>query len=106
LANLAMLRAAFPEFNGVSDVLVTTKLAEAQIEIDNSVWGAYGAVGAPMTKADTGQMWLAAHKLAMTPFGQNARMVTNARGRGYEKTTYGSEFVNLRTSVVAGFRVA
>jgi len=106
MATLAMFRATFVEFNGVSDALVTTMLAQAQLELDQSVWGAFGAVGSPATKADSGQLWLTAHKLAMTPFGQNARMVSNPRGEGYKKTTYGAEFLNLRYSVTSGFRVA
>jgi hypothetical protein len=100
-----MLRAQFPEFNNVSDVLCTTMLSAASLEIDQSVWGAFGALGGPITKADQGQMYLAAHKLAVSPFGQNARTVFERRV-GYARSTYGQEFLNLRMSVTSGYRVA
>jgi len=106
MATLANLRAQFPEAKGVSDVVCVTMLGAASLEIDTSVWGPYGIVGGSQTKADQGQLYLAMHKLAMSPFGQNARMVPHARARGYDKTTYGSEFLLLMRGVTSGFRVA
>jgi len=101
-----MLRAQFPEANGVSDVLVTAMLAAAALELDTSVWGALGQPGGPMTKTDQGQMYLAMHKLAISPFGQNAKMAINPKKTGYARTTYGEEFRLLQMSVTSGFRVA
>lgn len=105
-----MFRAQFPEFNGVSDILVNTMLNAAFLELDTSVWGAYGTSpsatpGGQMSKVDQGQMYLAAHKLAVSPWGQNAKMVVG-RKSGYFRTTYGEEFALLQRGVTGGFRVA
>lgn len=101
-----MMRAQFPEANGVSDVLVATMLAAASLELDPRVWGQLGQAGGLMTKADQGQMYLAMHKLAVSPFGQNAKMQVDGKKVGYRRTTYGCEFLLLQTSVCSGFRVA
>lgn len=101
-----MMRAQFPEMNGVSDVLVTAMLAAAALELDPSVWGPLGVSGGPMVKADQGQMYLAAHKLAVSPFGQNAKTVLNGRKVGYGRTSYGEEFLLLMKSVTSGYRVS
>ena len=105
MATLAMFRTQFPEFNGVSDVLITTYMGAAALELDTSVWGPLGSLGLPMTKTDQGQMYLAAHKLAISPFGQNAKTLFNNK-TGYKRTTYGEEFKLLQMGVVSGFRVA
>jgi hypothetical protein len=105
MASLAQFRAEFPEMNGVSDPLISTKLAAAFVEIDQSVWGAIGQVGGNMTPADQGQLYLAAHKLASSPFGQNAKTFFNNKN-GFARTTYGQEFVLLRAGRISGFRVA
>lgn len=101
-----MVRAQFPEANGVSDVLVASMLAAASLELDPTVWGALGQAGGLMTKADQGQMYLAMHKLAISPFGQNAKMVVNGKKSGYDRTTYGAEFLLLQRGVTSGYRVA
>lgn len=101
-----MLRAQFPEANGVSDVLVTSMLAAAFLELDTSVWGPFGISGGLMTAADQGQLYLAMHKLAVSPFGQNAKMMVNGKKVGYARTTYGEEFKLLQYQVTSGYRVA
>ncbi len=106
MATLAMFRAQFPEANNVSDVLVTTMLAAAALEIDVSVWGPFSVAGGLMTKADQGQLYLGAHKLAVSPFGQNAKTVINSRKVGYARTSYGEEFMLLMRGVTSGFRVS
>lgn len=106
MATLAMVRAQFPEANGVSDVLVTAMLQAASVQMDTSVWGAFGVAGGAMTIADQGQMYLAMHKLAMSPFGQNAKMRVDPKKTGFARTTYGEEFRLLQMSVTGGFRVA
>jgi len=50
-------------------------------------------------------MYLAAHKLAISPYGQAAKMVMDKRS-GYNRTTYGQEFLLLMRGVVVGARVA
>lgn len=106
MASLAMLRAQFPEANGVSDVLCATMLAAASLELDTSVWGALGAPGGLMTVADQAQLYLCMHKLAVSPFGQNAKMVVNGKKVGYARTTYGEEFRLMQMARTGGFRVA
>jgi hypothetical protein len=101
-----MFRAQFPEANGVSDALVATMMAAAALEIDTHVWGAMGVPGGLMTKTDQGHLYLSAHKLAVSPFGQNAKMMVDGKKVGYRRTTYGCEFLLLMTSVTSGFRVA
>lgn len=102
-----MFRAQFPEMGQVSDGLVNAMMGAASLELDTSVWGPFGVVGGGMTKTDQGQMYLAAHKLATSPFGQAAKMVSDKGGRnGYLRTQYGQEFSLLMRSVTSGFRVA
>ena len=90
----------------VQDSLVVAFLGAAALELDLSVWGPYGVVGGNQTKADQGQMYLAAHKLAVSPLGQAAKMVADPKRVGYERTTYGSEFRLLMRGVTSGYRVA
>lgn len=105
MATLSMMRAQFPEFNSVSDPLMAMMLGAADLELSTFVWGAYGALNQPMTKKDQGQMYLAAHKLASSPWGQNSKAVFLNRF-GYHRTTYGEEFLLLQRGVTSGFRVA
>ncbi len=102
MALLADFRVQFPEFEGVSDSLVSSLLGAALLEIDPRVWGPYG-VGS-LTKADQGQMYLAAHKLAISPWGQNARTFY-VKEQGYSRSTYGQEYFLLMRGVSFGFRV-
>lgn len=67
-------------------------IEDTALLIDATVWGA---------KADIGQRLLTAHHLALSPFGQRARMV-NKKG----ETTYGELFKKLEAQVAVGFRVA
>src|ERR1700680_2861649 len=106
MASLPMIRAQFPEANGVPDVLVASMLAAAALEIDQNVWGPLGQPGGNMTPADQGQMYLAMHKLAISPFGQNAKMIVNGKKVGYARTSYGEEFKLLMRGRTSGFRVA
>lgn len=101
-----MVRAQFPEANGVTDILVTAMLQAAAVQMDTSVWGSFGTAGGNMTIADQGQMYLAMHKLALSPFGQNAKLRVDPKKAGFDRTTYGTEFKTLQLSVTGGFRVA
>ena len=106
MANLNQLRAQFPEANGVSDILCLAMLNAASLDMSTLVWGAFGVLGGPSTKADQGQMYLAMHKLAVSPFGQNAKVKIDGKKVGYARTTYGEEFLLLQRGVTGGFRVA
>lgn len=94
MATLSQFRAQFDEFGGVSDVKVSAFLAAAALEIDPTIWGA---------KADQGQLYLCAHKLTISPFGQNARMLVG-KGEGLQRTTYGAEYERLVRGVSSGYR--
>lgn len=82
----------FPEFTNTATALVDAMLAAAALEIDLEVWGA---------KSDQGQMYLAAHKLALSPFGNNAEMFSKNG-----TTTYQAHYEMLVRQVASGFRVA
>lgn len=89
--SLASFRTQFPEFNGPSDGLVQSMLDAAALEIDTSIWG---------KKADQGQAYLAAHKLVMSPFGQNAKLQTKNG-----ESTYLGVYQKLVRQVSSGYRV-
>lgn len=89
--NIATFLQQFPEFQAADAELVQAMLNAAQLEIDTSVWG---------PKADQGQGYLAAHKLALSPFGQNVRLVAKDGSTTYEK-----HYKELRGQVASGFRV-
>lgn len=75
---------------------VQANLNAASLEIDQSVWG---------PKADQGQAFLTAHKLALSPFGQNARMVIKDQ-KGFDlTTTYQVHYKALVRQVSSGYRV-
>lgn len=92
--------ARFPEFKDTSTTLVSAALNDAGLQIDRAVWG---------NLAGEGQGYLAAHRLALSPFGQAARMVSKAGGasKGAEAgvTTYLAHYNYLVGIVGSGFRV-
>ena len=69
---------AFPEFSEVSDTLVDAKIGESQRELDS---GAFGDI------YDDAVSYLTAHKLAISPYGQQLQLVSDD-GR----TTYGDHY--------------
>lgn len=83
----------FPEFRNTDTDIVDAMLAAADLEIDRTVWN---------EKADQGQMYLAAHKLALSPFGNAAQLVA----AGSTVTVYLDHFERLVRQVSSGFRVA
>ena len=94
-ASVATFLGQFPEFTNTHarmPTIVPAMLAAAELEIDREVWGA---------KGDQGQMYLAAHKLALSPFGNNAELKA---GNGV--TTYLVHYDSLVMQVSSGFRVA
>lgn len=90
--------ARFPEFKRAPLDLIESKITEAELQIDSAVWN---------TKTDLGAGYLAAHLLALSPFGQHARLVpANMKPtRGEALTTYEREYKRLVKIVASGFRV-
>jgi hypothetical protein len=84
--------ARFPEFEPAPPAMVESAIAEAIRNVDSGVW---------RDKTDDGVRWHTAHALAMSPFGQQARLVSKDGS-----TTYGMRFAELMRSVTPGFRVA
>lgn len=91
-------REAFPEFDKAPVTLIDAKLAEARLQIDAAVW---------LHLADLGASYLAAHLIAISPFGQHARLVPpNAKANREDAlTTYEREYRRLQRIVTSGFRV-
>lgn len=94
---MSLTRAAFidqfPEFAATADraagqTLIDAMLAAALLEIDPDSWG---------DKSDQGQAYLAAHKLAVSPWG-NASKLSNKDGT----STYGAHYQGLLRQVSGG----
>lgn len=94
--NLATFRVQFPEFKAVADTFVQAHLDAAELEVDADVWG---------TKADQGIAYLAAHKMALSPMGQAAKLVNPDPKKG-PLTTYHAHYLDLVRQVSSGFRTA
>lgn len=84
--------ARFREFEPAPRAMVEESIEEATRNVDSSVW---------RDKTQDGIRWKTAHLLAISPFGQQARLVSNDGS-----TTYGKHFEALARSVTPGFRVA
>lgn len=82
----------FPEFSLVSEEMVQAFLDDAELEMDTATWG---------TLLDVGHGYLTAHKLTLSPMGQNARLATEKGGT----TTYEQHYRRLQRSVCNGYRV-
>ena len=81
----------FPEFVEAETAypgMITSCIASAQRRVDETVWGS--------TYQD-GAMMLAAHLLAISPFGQNARLVAKDGS-----STYLTEFERMRDEATFG----
>lgn len=72
--------------------MVVAAIAEAVRGVDATIFG---------DKTDDAVRWYAAHLLAISPFGMQARLVSKEGA-----STYGKRFVELSRSVTTGFRVA
>jgi Protein of unknown function (DUF4054) len=81
----------FPEFAATDLSLITATLDDAALQIDVNVWG---------NLAGTGHGYLTAHMLALSPFGQAARLVAKDG-----TTTYQTHYNRLVRMVAPGFRV-
>jgi len=91
--DLATFRSLRPEFGAVPDDTVTAQLALAAAEMDAPSWG---------TLFDKGQMFLCAHELACSPYGNG----TELRVQGEDQTIYWPQYVRLRNLRSMGFLVS
>jgi hypothetical protein len=89
--DLAGFRVRFPEMANIPDARVQAALDDALIEFDQDLWGA---------KLAKGQGFLAAHDIACSPAGQNARLVDKTGS-----TTYYVKYRKLLNQVAKGPRV-
>jgi len=100
---------SFPEFADSSSVLVQQKLLQSAAMMggpDNTVWPAFAKPGQPMTISDVAQGNLAAHYLALSPFGTEMRLKPRAGEGDTVKTTYWTVWQDCCDVVVGGFVVA
>ena len=88
----ATFRVEYPEFVAVSDALVDAKLAAALARTDTTAFG---------DDADAAQGLLAAHLLAIAPFGQTARQEGNDKA----KSSYLEEWQRLARARFGGPRL-
>lgn len=88
--NLTQFRARFPEFSGVEDTTIEATLAEALLRLNTTIYG---------KRIDEAQGYLTAHKLALSPYGQAARLAA-ADG----KTTYSIHFKEIQRELTYGYR--
>lgn len=89
---LTQFRIRFPEFVRIGDEMIKAFLADAALELDANVLG---------NKYDAAQGYLAAHKLALSPAGVNARLSDPKDGT----TTYNRHFKAIIRKAAMGFRV-
>ncbi len=85
---LADWRVQFPEFAAAPDALVQAFLDASELQVDAEVWG---------TLFDQGHGYLTAHKLALSPYGQAARL--SKKG----ETTYYPHFKEMQAGVTGGW---
>lgn len=93
-ADLAIFRAAFPEFVRVEDDHVQKFLDLAEVSTPEDPWGVH---------QEEGHLYLTAHLLSQSPYGMNARLESDGKSAN---TTYGERYDRLKTMVACGLRVA
>ena len=94
---IASLQLRMSEFTATPDAVVQAAIDDASTEVDPRVFG---------EKADQAITLLAAHKLAMSPYGQQARLAPKEQGKGtHGATTYGLEYDTLVAQCGGGFWV-
>jgi hypothetical protein len=95
MADLPTFKAQFPEFvsqSSARDPFLQSFLNAAALEIDPVVWG---------NMTDQGIYYLAAHKLAISPSGNSAKLIPKTSG--YQSTTYGQEWELMLSKVASGY---
>lgn len=88
---LVEFRTRMPEFRNVPDAMVKAAIADAMDETDEAVW--------LPSHYEAAVRYLAAHKLALSPWGRNSAL----SGNGF-KTTYYLHLENLMAGNVVGIR--
>lgn len=88
---LAEFLVGFPEFGDADADLVEAKIASAALRVGVTVWGDQYADGV---------MHLAAHMLAISPYGQQARLAAKDGS-----STYLVEYERMRQAVTFGYRL-
>jgi hypothetical protein len=97
VATLETFLVQFPEFGDTNPAQVQAFLDAAELEIDRDVW---------LAKGDQGQMYLAAHKLALSPYGNASEMVLKKPNPGpHGETSFGTHYDSLVMQVSSGYRV-
>lgn len=86
--------ASFPELASAGQTLIEAKIAEAELRV--------GGVAYWINEStrDLGVLYRAAHLLALSPYGMQAKLVSKEG-----KTTYGAHFDDLVTECGPGFFV-
>ena len=87
----------FPEFDECPDAFLQSYLDDAEQSINRVVWDA----DTDKPKGDVGQKYLAAHMIAMSPFGQQARLIAE----GALTSTYEEHYERVLSQVVMGAMV-
>lgn len=82
---------SFPEFEPAGEGLIAAKIAAGALQVDAGLWG---------EKADLGVELTAAHLLALSPFGQQARLIAKDG-----TTTYGNRLHVMQRQVASGYRL-
>ena len=90
-AALLNFKKRFPEFEHTDDKLISMAINEAEIEMNRNYWGEF---------FDVASLYLAAHKLAISPMGEPSRLEGVS-----EKTVYQLEYERLCRSAFLGARV-
>lgn len=80
-----------PEFFGCPEIMIQTAIDDAIVRVDPNMY---------LKTVDQAVRLLACHHLALSPYGQQARLVS-ADGT----TTYKLQFNELRGEAAIGFRV-
>jgi hypothetical protein len=83
---LSQFRGMFPEFRATSDEMIEGFLGAASVEISESLYG---------DKYDSAHGFLAAHMLAVSPFGKASR----TDNKDEETTTYWRNYARIRKLV-------
>lgn len=92
LADIDAFRAFGPEFNRVLDPQLQEFLDLAAVSVPSDPWGDHQREG---------HLYLTAHLLAQSPFGQGARLENEKDAN----TSYGDRYARLKKMVACGTRV-